>query len=209
MIKLEEFKSKKNQVILVKSDGGLFIEKSFSNKDAFCRELMVYEHLKGSGLNHPQLLDSDKNMLKTYIEYLEGQLLLDYLNKCEKNSEYQSAVKILSLTTKWIKQLHNEAFLKSKAYVQEDINFRNFIVIKDKVFGFDFESVNTSKEYNVEGRVLASYLLYSPSYTRFKKIVCNSFLLQYDKIKSNNISLQVKVEESLIKDRRTKFRCIK
>lgn len=145
---IKSFYSKKNEVHLVCKNGLICMRKIFGEENSFLREKAELLALKE--INVPQIIEIKKNCI--YTSYIEGELLLD---------------KYLSASIEEMPQLANmfADFLISytnlrKGKLLADMNFRNFIVSGEKVFGVDFEEVKEGDFLLSVAQAIAFCMLY-------------------------------------------------
>ena len=177
MKEIKEFYSKRNKVTLVEIQARKYIHKVYLNEVSFLIEKNFYFNVKQNEeylIEIPKLISCEENQKVLLLEYIEGKTLLEKLEELEKindiDAEIISANLIISLYD-WIDRFYKMEFVIKKGLVLNDINFRNFIVKDNKIYGIDFEDISkVSHEYDKE-KIIAFYLTYSPCFTSFKNRV--------------------------------------
>jgi len=205
---IKEFNSKKNYVSLVKIDQKFMILKRFKKRMKFKKELMVYQELSNYENLTPKLYSFDLENMELYLEYIKGDTLLSILESAEKDENLSDAVNIMIDLIKWLNKFHGCKISNIKNPVVYDLNFNNFIIYKNKIFGLDFEDVREGKSFNDYIRLLSMYLMYNPMKSDFKKRVLDHLLVylstKFNISKSQILSL-ISLEEANIIDRRAKY----
>lgn len=213
MRKIKGFYSKKNKVSLVEINFQKYIYKVHLNENSFYLEKEFYRKLKqnhGYMINTPNLVSYKENEKTLLLEYIEGSTLLEKLEELEeindRGSELASANLILCLYN-WIESFYNLDFIKKDGLVLNDVNFRNFIVKDNKIYGIDFEDISEGDCNDSTGRIIAFYLTYSPCFTLFKNRVTKrvvDYLIGQKGFNEKKITKNIKEELEIIKKRREK-----
>ena len=152
--------SKKNQVNRVVEGGKSYIEKIFYEPKNMKIEIEIQELLNKKGCNAPKIIKAYKNTL--ILEDLGDVTLLDWYEKAEReySKTYEAMLKKLS---QWMKAFY---FVTKNYYKNDimlgDVNFRNFIIKENEVFGIDFEEVNQGNVETDIGNLLAFAMTYYP-----------------------------------------------
>lgn len=165
----ECFFSRRNKVckiIAVCNDKKLvFVYKKFLNGNPE-KEYRNIEIL--SGINIPAVLARSEKALCS--EYIEGQTLLQALETSEKQNHTFDRYIFL-----WIEFM--QRFYKTMpGYIYKDINFRNFIVKDNCIYGVDLEEIQKGLPKTDIGRAVAFLLSYDPSFTEYKKQTAQTFI---------------------------------
>ncbi len=124
----------------------------------------------------------------------------------EIKNHYETAYLILVKFFKWLYTFHKLKIFEESKHVLYDVNFRNFIICEDQVFGIDFEDVQVGLQINDYIKAIAMYLLYDPIESSFKKRVVNQLLLYLDEQESYKIDVlnnMINKEIGNIKNRRS------
>lgn len=213
MRKIKEFYSKKNKVSLVEINFQKYIYKVHLNEKAFYLEKEFYRKLKQNHdymINTPNLVSYRENQKTLLLQYIKGATLLEKLEEFEvinnSNAEMASANLIISLYN-WIESFYNIDFIKKDGLVLNDVNFRNFIVKDNKIYGIDFEDISEGDCKDSIGRIIAFYLTYSPCFTLFKNRVSKrvvDYLIRQKGFNEKKLTKNIKEELEIIKKRREK-----
>ncbi|WP_461204691.1 BUD32 family EKC/KEOPS complex subunit [Clostridium sp. DL1XJH146] len=211
MKKIKEFYSKRNKVSLIEKDSKKYIYKIHSTEKSFCFEKDFYFKLyenNNNKLKTPKLISCNENEKILVIEYIEGCTLIEKLEELEKinceNCELEAIGLILKLY-KWIEIFYSIEFIKSDKIMLNDINFRNFIVKEDEIYGIDFEDLQSEGYKDRTGELIAFYLMYKPIFSIFKNNVIEKvidYLVEekgYNEIELKN---DINKELNIIKKRR-------
>src|SRR4030042_2924019 len=194
----EKLYSKKNDVYLIKVSYSCksekhYIYKEFKGEDRSSRlkrEIYFYEELCCAGaftflknpekqkLNVPRLYYVGKSFL--ILEFLGRKNLLDYVLE-EENKEYiqigksyskpgLSNYKPLLDALGFITDFNNYMkAIKNRSYTLCDMNFRNFILVSERIFRVDFEDCREGEVEEDAGKFIAFFLTYKPEFTLWKK----------------------------------------
>lgn len=177
----EKFKSRKNEVYYVnlkKTDKQVIpcvLKKYITSRENKSKETFLLKVLRENGLNVPKVYFEGSNHI--LLQYIDGETLLDILvnleNQQNDNIDFENNYKLLYKLFEWLENLYsisNKAL--GKAYIFEDINFRNFIINGDKIYGVDFEDCHC-KGYKERdgGRICAFLITYDPAFTQWKVAV--------------------------------------
>lgn len=213
MRKIKEFYSKKNKVSLVEINFQKYIYKVHLNESSFYLEKEFYLKLKQNHdyiINTPNLVSYRENQKTLLLQYIEGSTLLEKLEELEEindwDAELASANLILCLYN-WVESFYNIDFIKKDGLVLNDINFRNFIVKDNKIYGIDFEDISKGECKDSTGRILAFYLTYNPCFTLFKNRVSKrvvDYLIGQKGFNEKKLTKNIEEELIIIKKRREK-----
>lgn len=198
----QKFISRKNNVFLVAvcKDGEkdkYIVQKKYSRPDRMSGEVKMLSMLKKKGVAVPRIFGKGENYL--LLEYLKGQLFLDYYCRQENMAGSESSAiaepvcrAILSLCS-WFKDFYAATKeIAGRQLIMGDVNFRNFIIgRKGKVYGIDLEECRQGKIEEDFGSLCAYALTYSPTFTPWKwtivrrliKLFCLEFNLDKELIK--------------------------
>lgn len=204
--KQKEFKSKKNNVILFEgwgNRGGQYqwIKKEYSSKSSMEKEYKIMKLLIQKGINVPEIyFVKEKEIM---MEYIKGDILLDYIERFERGIIKGVQInKLIKNFLDWLAKFY-DAF--SEDYIMEDINFRNFIVKNNKIWGLDFEDCHPGKKERDIGRICAFAISYFPLYSDWKIYFVIEFLntsLEYFTLDIKEIKKAYKNELMAIGERR-------
>lgn len=165
--------SKRNNVFRIVEDEGTYILKKFESQENYTREKEVLGILKKAGLNVPSIIKAEDNHL--YLEDLGQVTFLDWYEKEEKNNslDYSMIYKLCA----WLKDFYSAVFeFYEKQFILYDVNFRNFILKDNKVYGIDFEQVRSGHINEDAGKLAAFALTYDPPMTGWKNNFRNIFI---------------------------------
>ncbi len=168
---LYQFYSKKNKVYRVQFNKGLFygktaIMKVFGEKSVKAYERDMLINLKRLGVNVPLFLNEGEDFI--IMEDIGDDLLLNRYENMEESQSYDF-ISIVRPTCDWLKSFYaaTKNYYK-KEIALNDVNFRNFIFVKNKVVGIDFEQVSEGSIATDIGKLAAYSLTYSPERTNWK-----------------------------------------
>jgi tRNA A-37 threonylcarbamoyl transferase component Bud32 len=202
---VKQFKSKKNNVFLVKNDGHFKILKKFSSIKGYNKEKNFYKILQGENLNIPSILE--ENILEKSIvyEYIGDRNGVDLIEKYEKDNNEKECLKFLIKIYEWLKDFHSAPYIKENNLCFFDLSFRNFLLYRDKIYGIDLESITEGKLSLDVGRMLAMYLYYDEVKSDFKMKVfkkTKEHILKDGKVRPEDLQYAIRIEEEMIKIRR-------
>lgn len=163
---IKKFYSKRNDVTLIEREGVLIVKKQFATKRSYNKELRELIVLQGKAV--PNIVEYGDKII--YIEYIDGELLLDKFLLAD-NKELK---RIAELFANFIKSYC--AIRRGKAL--GDVNFRNYIIKNDKIYGVDFENVTCGNELNTLSKSIAFAMLYDADKERkqyFCECLANNF----------------------------------
>lgn len=203
---LEKFKSKKNDVFLVKFNNNKSILKKFNNEENYFAEKKYYSILKEDNIKIPKVLEADDLCFTLLLENIEGKTVLEGMEKYEFLNNYDKAYELIKDVFHWIYNFHSIEYIKSNCLSLWDINFRNFIVKNDNtIYGIDFESINKGSLLNDTAKLIGMYLNYDEKYSDFKNRIVNdfkSFLIDQQFFSKNKIDQTIEFEICEIEKRR-------
>lgn len=165
--------SKRNKVYRIVEDQGSYILKRFENHENYLREKEILSILKKAGVRVPTIIKAQDDYL--HLEDLGQVNFLDWYEKEEKNKtlDLSMAYELLG----WLKDFYSALFdFYGEQLILYDINFKNFILVDDKIYGIDFEQVQPGNIEEDAGRLTAFALTYDPSMTGWKKNFRNKFI---------------------------------
>lgn len=200
-----KLRSKRNNVFRIVEDENTYILKKFENHENYIREKEVLSILKKAGVNVPSIIKAEENYL--YLEDLGEVNFLDWYEEQEKNNALD--ISMVYELCSWFKDFYSAVFeFYKKQFILYDVNFKNFIICDNKVYGIDFELVRPGHIEEDAGRLSAFALTYNPSMTEWKmdfrniliNILSNELNIEKEKIISEE-----KKELAAIKKRRGAF----
>ena len=168
-----KLRSKRNNVFRIVEDEGIYILKKFENHENYIREKEVLSILKKAGINVPSIIKAEENYL--YLEDLGEVNFLEWYEEQEKNNALDISM-VYNLCS-WFKDFYSAVFeFYKKQFILYDVNFKNFIICDNKVYGIDFEQVRPGHIEEDAGRLVAFGLTYNPSMTEWKMNFRNIFI---------------------------------
>lgn len=181
----KKFTSRKNQVFLVKraesESTGYLVYKRYSRPDRMRKEIEMLLLLSVSGVPVPQVWATGDDYIVE--EYLDGTLLLDGfcwledVHGSETTSLADSTRRFVSRLCYWFKAFHNALpEVNGRRLIMGDVNFRNFIVVNEKVYGIDLEECREGSIEEEVGSLCAFALTYNPSFTLWKMVTVGEVL---------------------------------
>lgn len=194
-----KLRSKRNNVFRIVEDEGIYILKKFENHENYIREKEVLSILKKEGVNVPSIIKAEENYL--YLEDLGEVNFLDWYEEQEKNNALDISM-VYNLCS-WFKDFYSAVFeFYKKQFILYDVNFKNFIICDNKVYGIDFEQVRPGHIEEDAGRLVAFGLTYNPSMTEWKMNFRNIFI----DILSNELNIE---KEKIISEENKELAAIK
>lgn len=195
--------SKRNEVYRIYDDDKTYISKIFTSFDTFHKEKEILSIMKKEGANVPYIIKSSQN--KILMEDLGEETLLDWYENLEKQNSNEYDCILLKLCA-WLKKFYNISFAHyNEQFILRDVNFRNFIIKNNEIYGIDFEQSCPGKIETDAGKLTAYALTYEPYMTKWKIDFRNKFIdilskeLNLDK---NLILIEEKNEIKSIEKRR-------
>ncbi len=168
-----ELLSKRNKVSRIVEDDSTYILKKFKNHENYIREKEILNILKNAGVNVPTIIKAKNNCL--YLEDLGEVNFLDWYEEQEHKNTLDTSM-IYALCS-WLKSFYKAVF---EYYKEEiilfDVNFKNFIIVENKIHGIDFEQVQIGNIYEDAGKLSAFALTYDPCMTKWKIDFRNIFI---------------------------------
>ena len=194
-----KLKSKRNNVFRIVEDEGTYILKKFENHENYIREKEVLSILKKAGVNVPSIIKAEENYL--YLEDLGEVNFLEWYEEQEKNNALDISM-VYNLCS-WFKDFYSAVFeFYKKQFILYDVNFKNFIICDNKVYGIDFEQVKPGHIEEDAGRLSAFALTYNPSMTEWKMDFRNILI----NILSNELNIE---KEKIISEENKELAAIK
>ena len=183
-----KFTSKRNRVLRITEGEKSYISKTFSQADDFINEKYFLKTLKKGGANVPLILEEGQNFL--LLEDLGDETLLKYYENLEKQNSTEHKDIVFKLSN-WLKSFYRITLSSfRKQIILNDVNFRNFIVHGNEIYGIDFEQSCSGSIETDAGKLSAFALTYEPSITEWKINFRNELI--------NTLSEELKIEKQLI-----------
>ena len=181
----KKFTSRKNEVFLVKRAGeelkGYLVYKKYSRPDRMYTEMEMLRYLSSKDVPVPQICGSGDDYIVE--EYLDGTLLLDRfcwledIHGSETTTLADSTRRLISHLCCWFKAFHDALpEMNGRRLIMGDVNFRNFIVVNEKVYGIDLEECREGSIEEEVGSLCAFALTYTPSFTLWKMVTVGEVL---------------------------------
>ena len=194
-----KLRSKRNNVFRIVEDEGIYILKKFENHENYIREKEVLSILKKEGVNVPSIIKAEENYL--YLEDLGEVNFLEWYEEQEKNNALN--ISMVYELCSWFKDFYSAVFeFYKKQFILYDVNFKNFIICDNKVYGIDFEQVKPGHIEEDAGRLSAFALTYNPSMTEWKMDFRNILI----NILSNELNIE---KEKIISEENKELAAIK
>ena len=165
--------SKRNIVIRIIKEGNTYIGKKFINSENYLREKEALYMLKNAGDNVPSIIKADDNIL--YLEDLGENTLLDWYEESERQNTLD--ITVIYELCNWLKAFYNASFdYYNEQIILYDVNFKNFIIRENKIYGIDFEQSRKGSLSEDAGKLSAYALTYNPAMTEWKISFRNIFI---------------------------------
>ena len=157
-------KGKENKILVMKKysiDSISILEKEYKN----------IKMLQKLGISIPKIIYKSNDSL--FLEHIQGELVGDLVERqCIGNWIDEFAL--------WLTNLHKISN-ESGNLLKMDVNLRNFIYTKGKIYGLDFEDVSYGDIRTDLGNICFFMLTNTPSFTKEKHIIMRRFLQSYEK----------------------------
>lgn len=180
--------SKRNQVFRVFETNKIYIKKTFSNIENMKKEIEFLKILKDNKINVPDIIEIKNDTL--ILEDLGEITLLDWYENLEKLNSNDYKDEMINLI-RWMNDFYhltNTCF--NKQFILSDVNFRNFIIKDNEVYGIDFEQAELGNIEKDAGKLVSYALTYKPAMTNWKVNFCDELI--------NLLSLELKIDKELI-----------
>lgn len=172
------FASKRNQLYLLNltdftGNNKRFVYKIHNHRTRLAREVEMLFLFKNSPVLVPTLFKAIGNGI--LMDYVSGPTILEYISWQEKihfqykEPHIEPAMQTVKQLAGWLNNFYTitEKTL-GRVVVLSNINLRNFI-IRDKLYGVDFEDCRDGYREEDAGRLCAFTITYSPPFTPWKK----------------------------------------
>ncbi len=188
--KIFEFKSKKNNVFLIKDNEAFFVLKEFSSKISLALEMKINYIIKDK-IKTPKIIKELDNYI--VYEYIKGQTLLGLLE--EEKLSYDIILKLID----WL-----ELFYKSTGLILADAHLRNFIY-NTEIYGIDFETAKKGDISEDIASLVVFILTYEPMFTDYKIDLTRFFIknaITKFKINKSALNFEIRKQFQIIQSRR-------
>lgn len=160
---LKKFRSRRNDVYLIKKDGNVLVRKVFSSESSYNAELYALKILQQ--INTPKIINHAEFFID--MEYIEGALFLDEFLCADKQKMQYLAKKLVEFINSYTKV--------RKDYIPGDVNFRNFIIKNNKCYGVDFEESIEGDKATCICKIIAFASLYDID-ANLNEVFCQTLL---------------------------------
>jgi tRNA A-37 threonylcarbamoyl transferase component Bud32 len=141
------------------------------NTNTMEKEQTNVEMLQNSDISVPKIIYKHNDSL--FFEYMHGELVGDLVEK-------QSMGNWIDEFALWMAKLH-KIKKGTNSLLKMDVNLRNFIYSKGKIYGLDFEDIGYGDIRTDLGNICFFILTDTPSFTKEKHIMMRRFLQSYEK----------------------------
>lgn len=203
--KIKQFKSKKNSVSLVRNNGDFLVLKKFETIEHYHKEKKFYDILLAENITLPEMIDVNPHEKTIIYEYLPAKNGVDLIETFERFNNKVDCVAFLIKIYEWLKTFHIVPYIKNHNLSFYDLNFRNFLLYKNRIYGVDLESIDKGNLTLDIGKMLAMYLHYDEMKSEFKLDVFKTFkayLIKDGQIQSRKLDAIINKEEEVINKRR-------
>ena len=169
---LRQYKSRRNRAVLVQTEKGTAVVKTFSAEEAFQKELQIYERLRNTDIPCAQVLSVRDNMLM--LSCLPGKNLVECLQQQEERK--QPLWDVWDQLAAWLISFHRQTGLG-----MTDVNLRNFIYDENTktLYGLDFEECSPCDISIPAARAAAFIRTYKPENTPLKQEISRYLLRRF------------------------------
>lgn len=183
-----KLKSKRNDVYRIIEEDKIYISKTFNNIADMKKETVFLNLLKESDMNVPNIISINNNTL--ILADLGDLTLLDWYENLEKENSHDYKDVMIKIC-RLMKEFYNASLsFFNQQFILSDVNFRNFIIKDNKLYGIDFEQSALGNIETDAGKLVAYALTYEPAMTNWKINFCDEFI--------NVLSLELKIDKELI-----------
>jgi tRNA A-37 threonylcarbamoyl transferase component Bud32 len=203
---LERLESKRNQVYKVRLNEGLnkrlgILKKYRSdNRKLLNSEYQNIKRLSELGILVPKVIYKGSDYL--VMEYIQGELVADMVEKLDTGGWIEEF-------SRWMAKLHSFSKYNGR-FLKMDVNLRNFIYSKGKIYGIDFEQMGYGDIRIDLGNICFFILTNEPPFEKEKHIITRRFLKGYEyfsKIKLKEMGKFLLQARAEAKKRRCISRC--
>ncbi len=174
---LKACESKRNQVHVVKGmDESLYVLKRMQDENSRKQEIKFLQLLRDNGVAVPCIIETCGEYI--LLEYLEGETYLEKYEELEADIASEKEIAgLIHMLLDWIEQFYQVTKkYYNKQIIIQDINFRNFIVDQDRIYGVDFELCKEGDIVGELGKIVAFAFLYEPIGTLWKQRFVDCFI---------------------------------
>ncbi len=202
---VKRFKSKKNNVYLVKSNGDFKVLKKYSDESNFNKEKSFYDILRGENIKIPNVIKENNKEQSMLFEYIGYKTAVEMIENYELESKKDECIKLILKIYKWLKDFHSVPYIEKNKLCFFDLSLRHFIIYRDEIYGIDLESIREGSLSLDVGRMLAMYMYYDVIKSDFKLKVLEKVkenILEEGLIRPEDLEYSIRREEEMIKLRR-------
>lgn len=194
------FRSRRNEVQLVKVGDVEIVQKQYDQKDNYSRERKIYEMLQGGYLKHAQVTDCGSLWIR--MTHLPGRNLVDVLDDQENSGIICQTV--WEKLVRWLVDFNTITGL-----VMTDVNLRNFLYDPetDTLYGVDFEECAEGSLFRTAALLAAYITNYSPENTTVKREIAEYILQEFScclNIPMQELLMETERQEAFLLERRNK-----
>lgn len=195
---VEKYQSRRNSAVLVQTDTGRAVVKTFIEEEAFQRELQIYRLLRDKDLPCARVIEAGDRILM--LSELPGKNLVDCLAQQE-----ETGIPVWEIWEKLAAWL--AAFYRHTGFVMTDVNLRNFLYDEKEnmLYGLDFEECSTGNVITSAAGVAAFVRTYKPENTLLKGKISQYILERFAQncgLEVDELFLESKRQETKILQRR-------
>lgn len=165
MIEKTKLNSKKNQVFRIIKEGNSYIEKTFTDNFRMKKEVEILKILKHNECKVPEIIEINEQTL--ILEDLGIITLLDWYESIEKDGS-TNYIKMIEKLGRWLSEFYLNINKVYNNTILFDVNFRNFVIKNDVIYGIDFEECQIGTIERDIGKIAAYSLTYDPIMTEWK-----------------------------------------
>lgn len=159
--------SKNNKVERFLSGNQKWIRKTYTNPESMSCELNVLQRLKETNCFVPLVLGVAEDYID--LEDLGDQTLLRWYEEMETAGSVQYKEMVVKLVHWLLSYYVGMSGYLAEPVWRSDMNFRNFIIKDNQIYGVDFEEIEQGSLEGDAGFLMAFGLLYDPMMTEWKK----------------------------------------
>lgn len=195
---IRNYKSRRNSAVLLQSDAGRFVVKTFAEEESFQKELQIYRLLEGKALPCATVIRTENRTL--VLSELPGENLVECLERQE-----QTGLPVWDIWEKLVNWLI--LFQRYTGFTMTDVNLRNFLYDDQTatLYGLDFEECGVCSVLIPAASVAAFIRTYEPQNTTLKQEISQYVLklfAQNCRMEEDRLFLESKRQEESIMERR-------
>lgn len=166
---IKQYKSRRNEACLVRTDTGRSVKKTFTEESAFQRELQIYRLLENADIPCARVLSAEGRTL--VLTELPGENLVDCL--AQQEAVGQPLWDVWDKLAAWLIGFHRHT-----GFVMTDVNLRNFLYdeASQTLYGLDFEECAPGSLLTAAAGIAAFVRTYAPANTPLKREISQYIL---------------------------------